>query len=48
MSMRRVKDGLTKAQRYNRNMENIFAYAEKVNKNRMNWLRQQGVSEDEI
>lgn len=46
--MRRVKDGLTKAQRYNRNMENIFAYAEKVNKNRMNWLRQQGVSEDEI
>lgn len=46
--MRRVKDGLTKAERYNRNMENIFAYAEKVNKNRMNWLRQQGVSEDEI
>ena len=46
--MRRVKDGITKAQRYNRNMENIFAYAEKVNKNRMNWLRQQGVSEDEI
>ena len=46
--MRRVKDGLTKAQRYNRNMENIFAYSEKVNKNRMNWLRQQGVSEEEI
>lgn len=47
-SKRKVKDGLTRSQRYNRNMEKIFATAEKFNQNQMEWLRQQGVSEDEI
>lgn len=47
-SKRKVKDGLTKSQRYNRNMEKIFANAERFNQNQMKWLREQGISEDEI
>lgn len=45
---RRVKDGLTSSERYNRNMERIFATAERFDQNQMKWLREQGVSEDEI
>lgn len=45
---RRVKDGLTRSERYNRNMERIFASAERFNQNQMKWLREQGISEDEI
>ena len=45
---RKVKDGLTRSERYNRNSERIFAAAERFDQNQMNWLRQQGVSEDEI
>lgn len=45
---RRVKDGLTRSERYNRSMERIFATAERFDQNQMKWLREQGVSEDEI
>lgn len=45
---RRVRDGLTRSERYNRNMEKIFASAERFNQNQMKWLREQGISEDEI
>ena len=48
LGKRKVKDGLTRSERYNRRMEKIFADAEKFNQNQMEWLRQQGVSEDEI
>lgn len=43
-----VKDGLTRSERHNRSMEKIFASAERFNQNQMKWLREQGISEDEI
>lgn len=46
--MRRVKDGLTKAERYNRQWEKAYDFVNKVEQQEMKWLRKQGVSEEEI